>query len=371
MNQSERYPGLESLRGLAALLVIWFHVSALNLLVLPTWLTPFVQHFGLGVQMFFILSAFCLCLGYHDRVGTSEGIRSFAIRRFFRIAPLFYVLIAVWVAIEYFKRDNPTTLQEIVLNVTFLFNVPPVGGSIVWAGWTLGVEMMAYALFPLAMILTTTRWQTVIALLVSTLVAFAFQMVLNGADVPPGYAWFGLSAQAPFFVLGILAWHAFNALRQHQRRQAIGNGLLVLTAIYWAVLAVTGLASFQAGGVPIDRYLIGAGFAPLILSQVLAPTRWIVNPATIYLGVRGYSIYLLHPIAVLYTIPLVRETIYGPAQTNAGVFAPFVVSCAVVSAITIFAAHFSYRWIEIPGQEFGKLIAGRKMRRAISPAPAE
>ncbi|MBC7285840.1 acyltransferase [Hoeflea sp.] len=352
MSQSTRYEGLDALRGIAALMVVWFHTWVFNRLTLPDWLTPFVKHFGLGVQMFFILSAFCLCIGYHHRLRSPDEIKHFAVRRFFRIAPLFYLLIPIWIAIEYFKRSQATSLYEVILNLTFLFNVPPAPTlSIVWAGWTIGIEMMAYVIFPLAIILMSTLRRTAVALLTSVLVAFAFQVSIAGQDLPRGYGWQSLTAQTPFFVLGILCWQLFRAIEQHPYRLLIGNSLLVLTFIYWLALAASGLASFQTAGVPVYKYLISIGFAPLILSQVLAPARWIVNPATIYLGIRGYSVYLLHPIVVLFSIPFIRQSIYGGEQ--AGHLWPFIVSCTMISAMVILASHWSYKWIEIPGQRLG------------------
>jgi peptidoglycan/LPS O-acetylase OafA/YrhL len=361
----ERYLGLESLRGIAALLVVWFHVWALNMLPLPKWLTPLVSNLGLGVQMFFILSAFCLCIGYHNRLETAADIRRFAVRRFFRIAPLFYALMLAWIGIGYFQSGAVPPLHEVILNASFLFNLPPAKGvTIVWASWTIGIEIMAYALFPFA-ILAMTNWQrTAAALLVTTLVAFAFQMALDGLNLPSGYAWFGLTAQAPFFVLGVLSWQALLALKDHPKREVIGNVLLAGAALYWIVLAGLGLSSLKMAGVPVGKYLIGTGFSPVILSQVLAPARWITNPLTVYLGVRGYSLYLLHPILVLLTIPVIQTA----KQTSS--IGAFAVGCALVSSITIVGAHLTYRWIEVPGQALGRRLISRPVG-ASKTVPAE
>lgn len=90
-----RYDGLELLRGIAALLVVAFHTWALNGVTLPSYLEPIARHFDLAVQMFFILSAFCLCLGYYNRINDRIEIKKYLVRRIFRIVPLFYFMIAL------------------------------------------------------------------------------------------------------------------------------------------------------------------------------------------------------------------------------------------------------------------------------------
>jgi len=92
-----RVPFLDALRGLAAIWVVVVHVAMLpspRLQVAP-FLDLFVVNGTMGVDLFFVVSAFSLCLSMpvHDR--EVRPMLGFALRRFFRIAPLFYLMILV------------------------------------------------------------------------------------------------------------------------------------------------------------------------------------------------------------------------------------------------------------------------------------
>ncbi|MFZ1831080.1 MAG: acyltransferase family protein [Candidatus Competibacteraceae bacterium] len=98
-----RLPGIHGLRAVAALAVVIFHVHGIYQLDLPAYFSLIKTHFGLGVQLFFVLSAFSIFFSTHHRVGRSHWIQDYFIRRFFRIAPFFYLMILVWCTFSSFK----------------------------------------------------------------------------------------------------------------------------------------------------------------------------------------------------------------------------------------------------------------------------
>lgn len=57
-----RLPGIHGLRAVAALAVVIFHVHGIYQLDLPAYFSLIKTHFGLGVQLFFVLSAFSIFL---------------------------------------------------------------------------------------------------------------------------------------------------------------------------------------------------------------------------------------------------------------------------------------------------------------------
>jgi len=94
--QSERkLDGLHGLRAVAALAVVLFHLQSMPSLPLPHWLSAITVHFYLSVQLFFVISAFSL---YHSSRYSPANYSAYLVKRFFRIAPLYYVLLAyvVW-----------------------------------------------------------------------------------------------------------------------------------------------------------------------------------------------------------------------------------------------------------------------------------
>jgi hypothetical protein len=75
---------IESLRGVAALMVLLYHVVALLRIPAPSSLDFISRHFGLGVPLFYTFSGFVLAYGYADKLNGVAEIRRFYIRRLFR-----------------------------------------------------------------------------------------------------------------------------------------------------------------------------------------------------------------------------------------------------------------------------------------------
>src|SRR5688500_7995573 len=100
-------PFLDSLRGLAALYVVLYHLPAIpQYLGIPPWAQRIVLFGGSGVTLFFIVSGFSLCLTMPAHQRTGAPLFSFYTKRLLRIAPLFYVVTVVMVMRAAF-RDTP------------------------------------------------------------------------------------------------------------------------------------------------------------------------------------------------------------------------------------------------------------------------
>ena len=90
---------IDSIRGVAILMVILVHtaqrISGLG--VLASTITMYGQ---MGVQLFFIASAYTLCLSSQRRANETLPYIKFGIRRFFRIAPAYYSGILTYFVIS-------------------------------------------------------------------------------------------------------------------------------------------------------------------------------------------------------------------------------------------------------------------------------
>src|ERR1700744_1896929 len=102
VHAAPKYPFIDALRGYAVLMVITCHAgSVFSDLPYPLKkLTNFGWH---GVQLFFLMSCVTLLLSWHsdEAKGRTDPI-AFWMRRFFRIAPLYYLAAAF-----YFWIDRP------------------------------------------------------------------------------------------------------------------------------------------------------------------------------------------------------------------------------------------------------------------------
>ncbi len=67
MNKIHRLDGLDIMRGVAAMMIVLFHIAHMNKVGLTDSLTLIKTHFGYGVPFFYAISAFSLYYGYYDK----------------------------------------------------------------------------------------------------------------------------------------------------------------------------------------------------------------------------------------------------------------------------------------------------------------
>jgi peptidoglycan/LPS O-acetylase OafA/YrhL len=350
-----RFEGLDALRGVAAASIVAYHTILLNTLPIPIISTGVIYRLGMAVPLFYLLSAFSLSLGYYGKLGRFSDVVRYGVRRFLRIAPLFYAVLPIWLCVMWFKYHQAPNLTAIVANVTFLFGfIPGLHESIAWAGWSIGVEMIFYALLPL-IFLVARDWRSSLALyVVSILAAIAFQRAIGPKT---SYAYMNIVSQLPHFMAGLVAFHAYRsgALAKFGDKAWV---LLVVGLAIWPSMALLKLGHLTVWGVDVEQYVIGLAFPLIVLSQVLSPSRLIVNRLTLYIGQRSFGVYLLHPLAVLICQPLVQGL-----SENHGSYVAVPLGALMVMFLATAAASVSYALIEAPCMKLGRA------RRATEPPP--
>ena len=178
-----RLSTLDALRGFAALSIFIFHFFGLYPTKWPSSLAPLdrivVSYFGLGVPLFFALSGLSLYIGFFRQRISTNFLRSFFIRRFCRIVPLFYAAVIMSVAI-FQSRGARQPLEDILITASLLFGlIPGRHESIVSAGWSVGVEVLFYLAFPLIVVFVTTRRRAQWFYVGACLLAFNAYAMLN------------------------------------------------------------------------------------------------------------------------------------------------------------------------------------------------
>jgi len=95
-NETRKLDYIDALRGIAALSIVIYHIYA-TIGSITDWAYPiqimperFISLTLAGIPLFFIISAFTLYLSLKNKAGEKRKFLKFYLRRFFRIAPLFY-----------------------------------------------------------------------------------------------------------------------------------------------------------------------------------------------------------------------------------------------------------------------------------------
>lgn len=365
-----RFHGIDALRGIAASLIVVIH--AVHILPLDPGISRsfggFLGYMVMGVPLFFIISAFSMSAAYAGGFAGSGDLGRYAIRRLCRIVPLFYVMLAAWLGYFHVLGSPPKDGATLLANLTFTFSLfPQMQTSIIPAGWSIGVEMVFYAVFPL-LIMIRGVGAGVVMVVASFAASWAWNQPLAG-EVPSFYYWTHPVTNAPYFALGLLGWRLLPWLAAQDGRR-VAPILLAggLAAVALMVAFGPVVSNQQVVILPVPPVLIagwGVGLAAIMLSQALRPAKLIVNPVTAFLGQISYSLYLLHPLVIYSTG--ITVWIAGQIASPRLAFLCFVVA---VFAVTVPLAWLLYRLVEAPFITLGRHLTRASTPRAANPDPA-
>jgi peptidoglycan/LPS O-acetylase OafA/YrhL len=364
-------PELESLRGVAILLVLVFHVdSFMRDPMVPRssdvapWLA-FVRAGHTGVSLFFVLSAFLLSLPFFAAAahGRSINLRRYAARRALRILPLYYAAVVVSAVLS--AREAVDVLRAVPYMLFLNMLVAPlVPYSSVW--WSLATEVQFYVLLPLlgpCLRSRAARWCAVVAL---ALYACAYLAMLGRWLRMPSITaglWLHMSVfgRGPLFLAGIGAAGLYATYGGALRKRLAANpwaargGADLLLGSVVATLGillqwVVRVGPFVAESMPRMAWhvLEGILWSAVLLLVLLAPLRTrpvFCNRWLAALGVLSYSIYIVHVPLVLFALKALAAAgvpdLYSRTPRSAAIGVVLIGACVAISAVT-------YRLIERP-----------------------
>lgn len=339
----QRLYGLDLIRGLLALIVMAYHLLSY---------TGQGTLFSLGsypVYLFFALSAFVMIHVYGDMEINSANLRKFFAARAFRIMPLWIGLLAFYFALQPITWHS---FNRLLLNATFLSGLTNPGIHIeISGGWSIAIEWVFYALFPLFLLIRSTATLATL-FIVSAITAFAYLNQLYIDPVQEPQAWMHhhqFVVFLPYFLGGALAARLHARLPQGFGWGGLGLALLALITICaWPFMFATDNRTFLIGPVSLLMVclcimIVGLG-ARVKMRGIAA---WVSG----YLGDISFAVYLLHYPILLW----VKSTGERPALEVIGI-------TAVLTLIVATIVHYAF---EAPARNLGKLLTKRP---ALQPA---
>ena len=342
--------GLTSLRGIAALAVVMQHFSTTAEQHSQRGIPSLVPHGYLAVDFFFVLSGYIMCYTYlasFRREGAAAAYGPFLRKRIIRLFPLnvfvvLALLLAGWASTQLLGRNlffgELRYPLDPVSNLLMLQGLG-LGHNINGPSWSVSVEFLAYALFPLlaACAFARSRWATaatlVLALTGLGLVAAMQPKLALVADDPMGGALRCLTE----FTLGMFCYRF--------SRETAGAGWLGRDRTAFLALGASVLLLLLR----ID--LLVALTFPLVVAAVGLNEgrvqRLLSHPVPYFLGTISYSLYLIHNAFRPAELALLQWLHPAPVPAPAALAFAFVGSLSVIPF-----AWLCYRWIENPSREF-------------------
>lgn len=368
-------PVLHGIRGLLALWVLLGHSLFLCGAYFPILSAP-----GVAVYAFMVMSGFLMALHFRLREAREPWDKRktwllFYIRRFFRIAPLYYVVLIVAFAFHHQYMTNyyhvqrlfpfflnhpptfvaPFSLTSLVLHFGFLFGLlPSTADNNILPDWSIGLEMQFYFLFPF-MMLTLRRFGAFWSAFVSLMILVVARSVTPTFPQPSF-----LPLVITPFVVGIFMSEAW---LQEDRLKS--SALLVL-AIFMSSVRLPFM--FQA--IPLAMiFLINFSslYAEFGMTRIGSIAIEILGGRVgFFLGERSYSVYLIHMLVI---VPLVSLLSANPWFVSESPGWRFAIVAPTMIVICYLLASLTLKVVENPGIDLGRRIVNR-WRTPARPAPA-
>lgn len=185
-----RLPGLDALRGLLVLAVALYHLtvwSGLHPSGTPANMA-FAKAGNYGVSAFFVLSGFLLVRTTPWARVAQEGLRTYYLRRWLRLGPVFHLGVLVNVLLGLGMGPEPS-LRFLLENASLTFGLFHPNHALVTGGWFVGLVALLYAAYPaLARLLAALRpgWDlAVLAAATLALAAWSLPATLHGVMGAP------------------------------------------------------------------------------------------------------------------------------------------------------------------------------------------
>lgn len=322
---------IQLLRAIAAVVVVFGHAQTEAWQANSTF-SPTRFDFGIGVDVFFIVSGFVMVISSRKLVGIAGAAGAFISKRLMRVVPLYwFYTCGMLLAIALFPSalNNAAASLPMILSSFLFLPFPNANGEyvpVLALGWTLNYEMFFYALFAIALLRRNPRWLEVLWLLIMA------AMVLGAALPDTAFGFWGNPIIAEFLIGVFLAkfW-----LRSGSAPNAVTFALCLLTAgvLYLVLSPIQGLRLISHG-IPSAVFSVGLiFFMPRSLERRGEGFARIV-------GDSSYSLYLSHPFVLA-----ILGMVWGKVDPG---FAQPWAYVAVATLASVAVGYASYILIEKP-----------------------
>jgi peptidoglycan/LPS O-acetylase OafA/YrhL len=377
---STRYEELDSIRGIAALMVLLSHLF----FIFPSVGSVLNSKFGLSstffwnghsaVIIFFVLSGFVLSLPFYkyDKPSYVEYI----IKRVCRIYIPYIVIVAIAIVFKMILQPKIGTIPGLVNwglwseKVSFhnilnhiLFINEFNSDSFVMVVWSLVHEMRISIIFPFIVLLLVKLKIKLSILLAIILSFFSVLLIMNFPtkfNIPVSTNYFITLHYISMFIIGSLLAKSRHQFINNIYKMKVFITLIGIVFFYFPgipfkiVSMIVGEVNYTVYQMVID-WIISIGAASLIilvLNSRMVSKILLIKPIKL-LGKISYSLYLVHPVVLLTMVHI----LYG--------FLPIPFILFVSFILSLLLSWLSYKYIEYPSIKFGKYLSKQRNANSI------
>lgn len=308
----------------------------------------------IGVMLFFVLSGFLLSISVMHNEYT---YRSYIIRRFFRIAPLYYTILICLYIYQTYIGVSDTRYLHIDLGIfEFIKHLLFLKGDSVF--WTLPVEFMFYFILPFLVLLIIKDYSWVYLLvMISFLYSLYHFLIYAGYNTLPALKIVEIQHSSQFislFLLGVIAGVTSKnklVLTIYKRNESKYNILVNIVFTIVIILSFI-LVSKNLFGFEQPLYLIrfvSFGYAVVFGAVLFSLANGniflrniFMNKILIFMGHVGFSWYLLHMLIIEIVNKYSLES-----------WEKFIISTVFIAILS----YISFKMIEEPFMKLGKIIS--------------
>ncbi|MEX9823102.1 acyltransferase family protein [Raoultella planticola] len=321
VNDKRNNKGLISvqlLRGIAALLVITYHIS-----VKAEQRGLADSHYfsigSCGVDLFFVISGFIMCYTTTSTTTCKKFVQS----RITRVFPPYWILTTIALVV-YLVKPSLVNASGGTTSILASYILLPSGDKfLVQNGWTLSYEMVFYLFYAFSLCFFPNLKNLVVTVMLSGV--FIFGLVFNTSSNP--YLLFLFNDLFLEFLLGIIAYEIFV-----RTKLSLTSSLIVL------MLSITMLIFMNGQSSGYRVVFFGIPMFLLFLSVINLENYFSTKNKLSFLGDISYSLYLVHPFILS---PLALVLAYVGVTNN-------LVFFIILMSFSILASYIFYKQIEYP-----------------------
>ena len=332
-DHSRRLDFLDGVRGIGAALVVLQHLC-------ETWFPAFM---GFSTEVFSVgrvgVVAFFMVSGYVVGLTLSrQAVRAFAVRRFWRLFPVYWLATAAWIFVDLPEHGSLTDFGIFVIAANiFMIQGAIATYSILGVSWTLGIELAYYCQTALAKIFGQMR--------LSVYLGYFWLFVFAGIAIVNQVTGLKIGWLLPMMLtFASLGYSVF--LRDSEGRKCwISLGLTIIFVMPMISIFFLpphqSIRDFHFVGFNLSNLLGIAVFAFFYLRQ-----RTAIPKILLWLGSVSYALYLVHGTVIHLMVKLGM---------------PGHIGIPVVVILSLAAAWTLHKFVELPAIRLGRRLSGQRL----------